>query len=32
MMGAPPAWGGKQIPGRAEADGFAALVDIPGGN
>ena len=31
MMGAPPARGGIQIPGRAAAAGLAALVDIPVG-
>ena len=28
MMGAPPVGGGIQIPGRAEANGLAALVDL----
>ena len=28
MIGAPPAGGGIQIPGRAEANGLAALVDL----
>ena len=32
MMGAPPAGGGIQTFGRAEADGLVALVDIPVGN
>ena len=32
VMGAPPAGSGIQIPGRAEADGLAALVDFSVGN
>ena len=32
VMRAPPAGGGIRIPGRAEANGLAALVDFPVGN